>query len=625
MTGAIGIVEPLPSSVSGGSHPLAIAAAPVALVVAVPLAVAPGAALPFLPVKWMVLGLVVPVGLVVAALTTGLRWPAWRWWAAWSTVLVLATALGAAPWMSVAGSPQRNMGILAWAFAAGAFVLGASVGGATATLAPILRAAMVAAGVVALVALAEVTGLDLVGFGDLDVAGRARSTWGSATFLGGYLVLIGPIALLQTRSRDPRWRAVAVGCSVLGAAALVATGTRAAWAGAAVAVAVVAVARPGPRALRIAASVAAAVVVVVAVAIGPVASRSSGSGRLDLWSVAVRAAGERPLLGSGPDTQRLTLPAQVDDGFEAAHGSEELHDRAHNLVLDTALTTGVVGLVALGGLLVAVGRRAARVAARSTTGACLAAGLAGYLTTLVFGFSEPTLDALAWLMAGLLVATPIGEVPRATWPRRHAGVAAGGFAALAVLGAIWCGGEVLADHRLARAVEHTTDDPGAAVDELLDAATTAPSRFDIAVAAARLLARNADPGPDQVERVLAALDDGLRWAPDDPEILIARADLLRAAGDPSTARTELRGVLDGPYPSSSDAWLTLGVTEAELGDVDAATKAWERAAALAPTDARPWRNLTRLHRQRGEGDAADEAAHRADRLERATTERSAGS
>ena len=193
---------------------------------------------------------------------------------------------------------------------------------------------------------------------------RARSTWGSATFAGAHLALVLPIAVAHLRSRDPRWRGAAAAATVAMVAGLVATGTRGAWLATAVAAAIVVPAwragapspsrRSRPRwAVPLAVG---AVAVVVGLFVVPQLDRTSGVGRLDQWRTTVDVIAERPLLGSGPDTQRIVLPAGIDEQFEREHGSEELHDRAHNLVLDTLVTTGVLGLVALVALIGVLGR-----------------------------------------------------------------------------------------------------------------------------------------------------------------------------------------------------------------------------------------------------------------------------
>jgi Flp pilus assembly protein TadD len=69
-------------------------------------------------------------------------------------------------------------------------------------------------------------------------------------------------------------------------------------------------------------------------------------------------------------------------------------------------------------------------------------------------------------------------------------------------------------------------------------------------------------------------------------------------------------------PDDAHAQMRLAVGLYAVGERAGAVAALERAAALAPGWALPQRNLAVVHRQRGQLAAADEAARRADALER---------
>lgn len=589
------------------------AIAPATLLLAVPLAVDPAAQVPSFAVKWLLVCGLVPLGLAVTATSGPLRWPAARWWVAWLAVLALSTVVGVAPRLSALGAPLRNVGLLASVLAAGAYVLGASTGRSPVALRWAVRAGALAAAAVGLGALLDRLGVDLFGLGDLDDITRARSTWGSATFAAGHLVLVTPLAVLLLQSADRRWRVAGGASTVVALTGLVLTGTRGAWLGALVAAVVLGwphrPRRGGrARAVAVAGGLILALGVVAAVS-SPSLGRSTGVGRLDLWRVSVAAVAERPLLGAGPDAQRIVLPAAIDDEFEREHSSEDLHDRAHDLVLDTLLTTGVVGAVALGALLVAVGRRVVDAARTSAVGRALAAGLAGYLVHLLTAFSEASLDPLAWLLAGAAVAVASTAAPA---PRRRPGrlLVAGACALAAAAGAVWAGGEVVADRRLADALdERAAGTPTEAMFTLDDARATAPARFDILQARARLAEelRNSGFAIDLEVSALADLDAALAIAPGDPDLLIDRASVLASAGRLDDARAVYEAVLAGPYPSSSRAWLGLGIVAAVEEDDAEAERSWARAADLAPKDERPWINLGLLHERAGRLEEAERA------------------
>ncbi len=603
-----------------------------ALVVLVPLVVAPGAATPAAAAKWLTVAVLIPSGLALAASAGPLRWPFARWWGAWLAVLALATATGIAPWSALVGAPGRRFGLIAALLGAGAFVLGASVGGDAAVARRILRAALVTGGIVAAIGVGEALGLPVPGLDD--DAERIRSSWGSATFLAGYLVLLLPLAVVHLRAADRRWRRVGLAATATMTIALVLTGTRGAWVGVVAGAVVLAPALPRrgralPRAAV--AGLAGLGLLLAAVALsGPTLDRASGGGRLDLWRTTLPVVADRPVLGAGPDAQRIVLLSGIDDDFEREHGSVELHDRAHDLVLDTAVTTGVLGLVALGGLLASIGRFVGHRLGDQAIARALAAGLVAYLVHLLFAFGEATLDPLAWLLAGILVAALADDAPtpaeaRADRPPIAVPLALG---ALALALGAWALGDLLADHRLASAVERdAAGDRLGALDDLASARRLAPTRADLPQAEARVRERlilggsptsgRLDPrnGPGGVDRLLdqglASIDDALALAPGDPDLLMDRAALLDAAGRHEEALAAFEAVLDGPYPSSSRAWLGIGTAQVALGRTDEAVAAWERAADLTGDDVRALVNLGTLHRSLGRTDEAIAAYRRA--------------
>ncbi len=587
--------------------------APVVLVTAVPLAVDPAAQLRFLAPKWLLVCAAIPAGMAVVAAAGRLRFPLARWWVAALAVAGVASLVGVAPFVSLAGSPQRNAGFLGLLVGAGAYVLGASTGDDPTTTRRLLRAAFVTGGVVGVGAVLERAGVDVTGLGDTDEVTRARSTWGSATFLGGHLVLVGPLAVAHLRSRDPRWR-LAAGLSLAAMAlALVLTGTRGAWLGALAAGAFIVpwreVRERSGSDRRVVIGVVGAVVLIGVAVLAlarPSLTRSTAEGRIDQWRLATEAVAERPLFGSGLDTQRIVLPAFVDDAFERAHGSDALHDRAHNLFLDTLLVSGVAGLLVLVGLLTALGRRLWAAARSGAVARSLVAGLLGYFVHLQFAFAEATLDPIALLLCGTVLAMAARE-HEADRSRTVGGrVPAAALSTVALAAAMWAGAELFADHRLKSALDHRAEGDRAAALTALDGATAlAPARFDLHQIRARIADEAARAGePADLEAAIDDLDAALDVAPDDPELLIDRASVLTAAGKLDEARREYDRILADRYPSSFRAHLGLGVVAASDGEDEVAVRSWRRAADLAPRDERPWLNLGQLYERDGMATAA---------------------
>ncbi|MGB3411259.1 MAG: O-antigen ligase family protein [Microthrixaceae bacterium] len=621
--------------------------APALLAGAVPLVVLPGAFAPFHVGKWFAVLLLVPAGLAVCSLTGTLRWPLRNWFFVWMTVCVLATVLGVAPWMSVAGSPNRNAGLLAVFAGVGSFVLGASTGSEPTAQRVILRSAFLAGGAVGVMAIQERAGLDLFGVGDVQGLTRARSTWGSATFAGSHLVLVLPIAVAHLRSQDPLWRKLAMAATTSMSVGLVLTGTRGAWLGALAATVVLVpawtrtrgVADQGTAAIdpkgrlesgsssgqltlwnlsarQIVLGALSVLVLFSAVALmAPNLGRSTGVGRIDQLRTAIPVIADRPLLGSGPDTQRVVLPSGIDESFERAHGSEDLHDRVHNVVFDTLVTTGVAGLAALLAVVFMIVRSVTPRLRNRLVPTAIAAGLVAYLVTLMFAFGDPAIDPIAWLLAGLLIVGVKDGGSDSSRGLRTSRFAAVGFLAIAAAGLVWAGGEILAEYRLDDAMDASTvGDRERAADLLESAAAVAPARFDLDQMAARVGVQSITAGSplqnDELDAVgrtakwaSGRLDRAQRVAAEDPDVLMDRAELLTAWSRPAEAVDVYERIVH-LYPYSFRAQLGLGLAEAQLKHPDRAQEAWSRAADLGPGDPRAMVNLGLLHESSGDPDSA---------------------
>jgi O-antigen ligase/tetratricopeptide (TPR) repeat protein len=150
---------------------------------------------------------------------------------------------------------------------------------------------------------------------------------------------------------------------------------------------------------------------------------TSARQRILIWQDALQAvAGARILIGYGPETQLLALepryPVELALRFENAR-----YDRAHNLMLDTLLTTGLLGLAAFSVLVFAVVREAVGGSANERGPArWLVGGLLGALTANLvanqFAFDSAVTGLLFWMVAGLLVAPRI-PAPPAVAPARQ--------------------------------------------------------------------------------------------------------------------------------------------------------------------------------------------------------------
>jgi len=77
--------------------------------------------------------------------------------------------------------------------------------------------------------------------------------------------------------------------------------------------------------------------------------------RIVVWGVGWRGLQERPLLGWGKENYSIVFAKYFDSRiFLPEYGSDIWYDRAHNIVVDTLVTTGILGLIAYLGIFISV-------------------------------------------------------------------------------------------------------------------------------------------------------------------------------------------------------------------------------------------------------------------------------
>jgi O-antigen ligase len=357
----------------------------------------------------------------------------------------LSTAMSIEPALSFFGSFDRGMGWLG--IAAGGVLLVSAADlfvdehRRERALTALLIGAIIPCGYFVL----QRVGLDPITW---NTSAAPGSSLASPTFLGGYLVVVAPFAMYRvaTAARSASfayasWLALLlVVCSVI-----VLTTIRGPILGLAVAtVAFVMLASPRRRIGR--AEIAAgggilAVALVLAVAftgasgaaglqrfLNIARSGDSSVERLTAWQDALRIPLGDPariLLGFGPEAQQ----AVFEHGEATVRLTQNQQwDRAHDLVLDTWLTGGILGVLAL---VLAVGFAISSAwRARGDGGllpAAVLAALVGHLVEVSFAFHTVVTGALFWLLLGLAASlTPrrwaddlarhAGHCPPRRWP-----------------------------------------------------------------------------------------------------------------------------------------------------------------------------------------------------------------
>ncbi len=571
------------------------------MVLASVVAVDPGGWYPFVVAKFAAVALAVVGCWWVSGRETDhvLDRGAFRLFGALLLVLSIAAVFGRDPLYAWTGTPERHLGVLTWVLFLAAFVAGARLANPS-RVARFVRwvvASGIALGLYALIErwhpLIETTA---------DSA-RLGGPYGSASFLGAALCLVLPISVAASLGDEhATWRSAAALSTALATAALIGSGTRAAWLAVGVSGLGAIVARTtmrrsasvrhdpsdpdpprcdGDSPVHGAGRLAIPIVALAAGGLasigtsGSVATRAHGaSSRLDEWSLGLRIVAHHPWLGVGPEGYRTALADGVTASYERTYGRSVLPDRAHNTVIDVAAAGGVpagILYLVIVVLVVAAGWRALRTG--STLHVGLAVAVVAYLIQQQFLFPVATIDPVFWLVAGALVSVPAGA-PVGEPRRWVAPVSVIALVAVFVTGVV----SIAADRAARDAVES-----GSAASAQR-AITLRPD-----VARYRLLAAELEPKTIAgYDNAIADIERAHQITPHDPiveqrlaDALTKRAIATGAASDRSAALDAWHRLADAD-PNCYPCLLGLGYAAALSGDLPVAATAFETAAGLEP-------------------------------------------
>ncbi len=431
--------------------------------------------------------------------------------AAWMGVAILTTLVAEDRTRAFFGSADRMMGLFALLHL---FVWALMVLGTTTTMErwlSLLRVHTVLGALLAVVGLVQLAVPTFFVFGGVVEGGRVIGLAGNPIYFASHQLLVFFIAALLWRRVDgQRGSSAYLLVMVLSFLAVLASGSRGPLLGlglgAAAAVVVVVVARGAPRVgVGIAGAIALGAVAWLSLAgiVAPHVSQPglrhlldlSEPGRVGYWTIAARAIGLHPILGVGLDSFDLAYVL----AYVPVNACTPFHeDQAHNIVLQTLATTGVVGLCAWlllwASLFAAVVRSSPSVGVR----AALMGLLVGHLTQSQLAFDTPSTWS-SLLLVGAFIAFGAAAHAGPSTGRPSSSKMALGVGAMLQLLAV-----------------------GGGFSLTLRPALASRSFEDIAVAHARRDDTLA------VQRVLASASS--TW-PYDEEWLISSAELLRQLAD----------------------------------------------------------------------------------------------
>jgi tetratricopeptide (TPR) repeat protein len=127
--------------------------------------------------------------------------------------------------------------------------------------------------------------------------------------------------------------------------------------------------------------------------------------RLQIWGPALTLIARHPLLGCGPDALQFCYYPVYPTALRHIEAPNAVPDRTHNMFLDAAVETGLLGLAALLALLTTTAWTLWRLVARSADparralAAALLAALLGHVAEGVVGIAIVATSLLIWLVA----------------------------------------------------------------------------------------------------------------------------------------------------------------------------------------------------------------------------------
>jgi len=529
------------------------------------------------------------------------------WSLAFGAALVISTLFSTNPLQSAQGSYQRMQGALTVFCYLALFLMAADHLRSLAQVERLMAAIAWGSAPVVLYGLLQALKLDPLPW--IAEGSPVISTLGRSNFVGAYLVLVLPVTLAcVVQARDKVWRALYTGLFVTQLACLAASMSRAAWLGAAAAGGTLFLAvlwQRGHQRLAILAACLGLIGLLSGLVALPFIPGLTGSigARGVIWRATGPLVAARPWLGYGPETFGQIFTSVFPPELVYLQGRAVIVDRAHNLILDTLATTGIVGLLAYAALVGTILVKGVRTLLQSPdrqTCVIVTAGLAaitGHLVETQFSFAVTTTAVLFWILLGMLAAqqNPTVSAPvsiednrHILWPRRVLAITLLVTVlptSVAILVADTYAGQAHHTQTLAD-LQHSVT----AMERALALWPAQPAYHEhLSWLHLQLAQRGYDPAAE-FQSAEAALDDALRLAPNDYRIWAGYGELYTEwgkAGDPARfaqAESAFRQAVT-LFPGSAMLHTGWGMSYMAQDRIVEATKQFHQAAHLDHTDA----------------------------------------
>ncbi|MBE0448025.1 MAG: O-antigen ligase family protein [Actinobacteria bacterium] len=494
------------------------------------------------------------------------------------------------------------------------------------------------------------------GFGQPNAfeTGRSMATFGNASFLATYLTLALPIifAYLSANRKDIIPRPLTYFALLSISIALLLTFGRAAWIGAAAGITLAGWLNwDSIKKFRARIATVIIIFVIALATVGVMGDSYSVAGRIasifkiegstltrvQMWEASLPLISENPLLGSGPDTFKYIFGKYKPEGW-VRHISDPLVDKAHNDVLQVAVTHGTLGLLAylwIFVLLLWSGIRKVRLL-KEPQETWLIVGMLGavlgYFIQLQFNFSHFTTAPYFWLFMGL-ISGQLQDNNRGRTIGIEAlarqKIPAFSILAIAVIGlTLLSTAPLIADIHFAKGRElESLKKLPEAVSEYQAASFVngLEPTYRVSLAEALIQLGTSTGNDSYIDLGSAAFAEAVRMNPIDEQTYFrAGAAFLEAGrkGNPDLLKASIeqhyRGLALNPV--MVDAYLDIGVAHAYLDDYDKAISAWSDALMIEPDNNRAYFNLGWAYEHKGERLRAKEAYLKAYQLNPNMTE-----
>lgn len=285
-------------------------------------------------------------------------------------ISTLAVAFSANPYRSFWGTLDRNEGLITHLHLLGFFVVLTSVFKKRESWLKLLKFCVGISFLVSILALVQkLTHLSFYGATDAAIS-RVTSTMGNPDFLAPYLVLnifLGLFLVLICRRN--LWRGIWTGIALFNFCILIFTGSRGGWLGVAAGLFIISFVLFRP-AIKILASRKIFIIllllifafslfvlfnqdrfkflgenIIISKLVQTISSPTTKI-RPASWNIAIEGWKERPSLGWGQEMYGYTYDKYLKAAYFKYYDFERLNfDRAHSMVFDTLVTTGILGLL----------------------------------------------------------------------------------------------------------------------------------------------------------------------------------------------------------------------------------------------------------------------------------------